>query len=85
MSATAILENVALQAFPEELGGELSFSETFSPEGELAAFTTMGEPTAQKVMDLIKETDFPTPFKDAKANPISRSKTSTTDPPSCHP
>ncbi|NGX54794.1 MAG: hypothetical protein KR126chlam2_00413 [Chlamydiae bacterium] len=78
MSATAILENVALQAFPEGLDGEsLSFSETFAQEGELAAFTTMGEPTAQKVMDLIKETDFSTLFKDAKESPISQSKTST--------
>ncbi|NGX53896.1 MAG: hypothetical protein K1000chlam4_00616, partial [Chlamydiae bacterium] len=81
MSAAAMIESVALHAFSEELDGEfLSFSKAFAQGGELAAFTTMGEPTAQKIMNLIKEIDLSTLFKEVGEKPISQSKSQTRTP-----
>ena len=81
MSAAAILESMALQGVPEELDGEFpSFSKAMAQESELATFTTMGKPTAQKLMDLIKETDFPTLFKGVEGRATSQSKSQTRTP-----
>ncbi len=81
MSAAAMIESVALHAFSEELDGEfLPFSEAFAQGGELAAFTTMGEPTAQKIMNLIKEIDLSTLFKEVGEKPLSQNKSQTRTP-----